>query len=114
MDEKTVTAYLDRIAVARPDVLDPAALRALHRAHQLTVPFENLSIHLSEPISLDEDKLLDKIVTRRRGGFCYELNGPSRCCCGPSAPMSSWSPPACMARTASGRRSTTWPWWYTQ
>ena len=75
MDEKTVTAYLDRIAVARPDVLDAAALRALHRAHQLTVPFENLSIHLSEPISLDEDKLLDKIVTRRRGGFCYELNG---------------------------------------
>jgi N-hydroxyarylamine O-acetyltransferase len=75
MDEKTVTAYLDRMAVARPDVLDAAALRALHRAHQLSVPFENLSIHLSEPISLDQDKLLDKIVTRRRGGFCYELNG---------------------------------------
>jgi arylamine N-acetyltransferase len=39
------------------------------------VPFENLSIHLAEPISLDERDLIDKIVRRRRGGFCYELNG---------------------------------------
>jgi N-hydroxyarylamine O-acetyltransferase len=75
MDDKTVAAYLDRIGAGRPDVVDAAALRVLHRAHQLTVPFENLSIHLSERISLDEDKLLDKVVTRWRGGFCYELNG---------------------------------------
>jgi N-hydroxyarylamine O-acetyltransferase len=39
------------------------------------VPFENLSIHLAEPISLDEGDLVGKIVHRRRGGFCYELNG---------------------------------------
>jgi N-hydroxyarylamine O-acetyltransferase len=39
------------------------------------VPFENLSIHLGEPISLAEGDLIAKIVTRRRGGFCYELNG---------------------------------------
>src|SRR5215813_12029224 len=75
MDNKTLAAYLDRIAVARPRVLDEAALGMLHRAHQMAVPFENLSIHLAEPISLDEDGLLGKIVTRRRGGFCYELNG---------------------------------------
>src|SRR5439155_2799294 len=47
----------------------------LHRAHLLAVPFENLSIHLGEPISLAPEDLFDKIVTRRRGGFCYELNG---------------------------------------
>jgi len=75
MDEKALTAYLHRIAVPRPDIIDAAALGVLHRAHQLTVPFENLSIHLPEPISLDGADLLDKIVTRRRGGFCYELNG---------------------------------------
>lgn len=75
MDEKTLAAYLDRIGVERPEALDAAALRVLHRAHLLAVPFENLSIHLSEPISLDGDALLGKIVTRRRGGFCYELNG---------------------------------------
>jgi N-hydroxyarylamine O-acetyltransferase len=39
------------------------------------VPFENLDIHLQRSIILDEGKLLSKIVGRRRGGFCYELNG---------------------------------------
>jgi len=70
-----VLAYLDRIGVTEPAASDAAGLRALHLAHQLTVPFENLSIHLAEPISLDEGDLVDKIVRRRRGGFCYELNG---------------------------------------
>ena len=75
MDHETVVAYLNRVGVTTPAVADAAGLRTLHRAHQLTVPFENLSIHLAEPISLDERDLIDKIVRRRRGGFCYELNG---------------------------------------
>jgi N-hydroxyarylamine O-acetyltransferase len=41
----------------------------------MTVPFENLSIHLAEQISLAEDDVVAKVVTARRGGFCYELNG---------------------------------------
>jgi N-hydroxyarylamine O-acetyltransferase len=50
-------------------------LRDLHLRHQKAVPFENLSIHLGEEIVLEEKRLLDKVVGRRRGGFCYELNG---------------------------------------
>jgi N-hydroxyarylamine O-acetyltransferase len=75
MDHETVMAYLDRVGVTAPTASNAAGLRTLHHAHQLTVPFENLSIHLAEPISLDERDLIDKIVRRRRGGFCYELNG---------------------------------------
>ena len=75
MDEGTAAAYLRRISVSPPVLADAAALRMLHRAHQISVPFENLSIHLPEPISLDEDHLIGKIVHKRRGGFCYELNG---------------------------------------
>src|SRR5260370_12150963 len=75
MNEKILAASLRRLAVARPDAVDATALRALHRAHLMAVPFENRSIHLGEPISLDEDDLIGKIVDRRRGGFCYELNG---------------------------------------
>jgi N-hydroxyarylamine O-acetyltransferase len=75
VDHATVLAYLDRAGVAWPTAGDAAGLRALHLAHQMAVPFENLSIHLAEPISLDEGDLVDKIVRRRRGGFCYELNG---------------------------------------
>jgi N-hydroxyarylamine O-acetyltransferase len=70
-----VRAYLDRIGVERPPAADVEHLRELHRAHQEAVPFENLSIHLGEAISLAPDDLFDKIVGRRRGGFCYELNG---------------------------------------
>jgi N-hydroxyarylamine O-acetyltransferase len=50
-------------------------LKRLQVAHLYAVPFENLSIHSSEAIVLDDDLLFDKIVRRRRGGFCYELNG---------------------------------------
>lgn len=70
-----VIAYLDRIGATRPRAADAAALHDLHHAHQVAVPFENLSIHMGEPISLTEDDLIGKIVGRRRGGFCYELNG---------------------------------------
>jgi N-hydroxyarylamine O-acetyltransferase len=76
MDEQTTRRYLDRIGAprvsARPTV---ELLRDLHQRHQRTVPFENLSIHLGEPIVLDEAELAAKIIDRRRGGFCYELNG---------------------------------------
>ncbi|HEX5190603.1 MAG TPA: arylamine N-acetyltransferase [Streptosporangiaceae bacterium] len=75
MDAAALAAYLDRIGMNRPTTLDAATLGAMHLAHQRTVPFENLSIHLGEPISLGEADLIAKIVTRRRGGFCYELNG---------------------------------------
>lgn len=68
-------AYLARIAYDGPLAPTPATLRALHRAHLLAVPFENLDIHLGRPIVLDVAALYRKIVVERRGGFCYELNG---------------------------------------
>lgn len=68
-------AYLARIGAARPARADAAALRELQLRHLLSVPFENLDIHLGEPIVLGEHALIDKVVRRRRGGFCYELNG---------------------------------------
>lgn len=69
-----VPAYLERIEYAGSLEPDLDTLRALHRRHMLAVPFENLDIHLGQPISLDEEALFEKIVARRRGGFCYELN----------------------------------------
>ena len=70
-----VTAYLDRIGIERPDRPDLDYLRRLHRRHLHTVPFENLSIHLGEDIPLETDVLFEKIITRRRGGYCFEVNG---------------------------------------
>ncbi|MEO3973373.1 arylamine N-acetyltransferase [Streptomyces sp. CAU 1734] len=68
-------AYLRRIGADRPDRAGLDALRDLQLRHLRTVPFENLSVHLGEEIVLAEDALVAKIVDRRRGGFCYELNG---------------------------------------
>jgi N-hydroxyarylamine O-acetyltransferase len=70
-----VDRYLDRLGLDRPVGPDAVALRALHAAHLQRVPFENLDIHLGVPISLDAAALADKILVRRRGGLCYELNG---------------------------------------
>lgn len=68
-------AYLQRIGLKSAASVDIQTLKRLHRQHLYTVPFESLSIHLGEPVDLDEAALYDKIVRRRRGGFCYELNG---------------------------------------
>jgi len=75
VDEKHISEYLARIGIVRPASADAGGLCLIHRAHQMAVPFENLNIHLGEPISLAADDLVAKIVTRRRGGFCYEVNG---------------------------------------
>lgn len=69
------TAYRHRIAYHGSVEPTAATLRALHLAHLRAVPFENLDILLGRPIVLDEAALFAKIVRRRRGGFCYELNG---------------------------------------
>ena len=70
-----VEAYLRRIQYDGARDPSPATLRGLHRQHLFTVPFENLDIPLGTPIVLDPEYLFDKIVARKRGGFCYELNG---------------------------------------
>ena len=72
MDAK---AYLERIGYwgsTRPSL---SVLRELHRRHLLSIPFENLDIHLRRPIILSEAAFSNKIIKHRRGGFCYELNG---------------------------------------
>lgn len=68
-------AYLERIGFRGEPRRDAEALRRLHVAHLMSVPFENLDIQLGREIRLDERLLYDKIVVRRRGGYCYELNG---------------------------------------
>ncbi len=70
-----VDAYCQRIGYDGSRQPSVETLRGLHRSHLYTVPFENLNIALGIPISLEPDRLYDKIVVRRRGGFCYELNG---------------------------------------
>jgi N-hydroxyarylamine O-acetyltransferase len=75
MTSAQVDAYLRRLGSPRPRQPTSEALRELHLRHLRTVPFENLSVHLGEEVTLDETRLLAKVTEGRRGGFCYELNG---------------------------------------
>jgi N-hydroxyarylamine O-acetyltransferase len=62
-------AYLERIGLdGRPSVAQ------LHRAHLTSIPFDNLDPHLGLPVSLDVEDLERKLVTERRGGYCFEHN----------------------------------------
>jgi arylamine N-acetyltransferase len=71
-----LNAYFDRInyrGAAEPN-LD--ALQDLVTAHTRTIPFENLDPIMRVPVDdLSPEALTDKLVHRRRGGYCYEQNG---------------------------------------
>lgn len=46
----------------------------LHRCHSLAVPFEDFNSFCGLPVSLDMDDIFEKVIRRRRGGYCFELN----------------------------------------
>lgn len=66
--------YLSRIGVETQPGPTAKVLRELHFTHLREVPFENLDIYRGVPIVLDQERILRKVVSDRRGGFCYELN----------------------------------------
>ncbi len=67
--------YLDRLGFGGTPIPDVQTLSALVSAHRAHVPFENLDVYDAEAaISLGTEALFDKIVDRRRGGYCFELN----------------------------------------
>jgi len=69
-----LAAYLDRIGLSAAPPPTVGGLAQLVRAHRLAIPFENLDIPLERGISIDPDAVFDKLVRRRRGGYCFEQN----------------------------------------
>ena len=67
-------AYLHRVHLPQPEATDAATLEALQRAHRLAIPFENLDVMLGRTIAIDSDAVFAKLVTARRGGYCFEHN----------------------------------------
>jgi N-hydroxyarylamine O-acetyltransferase len=64
-------AYLERIGLA---TTESPTWQAIHRAHATSIPFENLDSHRGIPVSLAQEDLERKLVTNRRGGYCFEHN----------------------------------------
>ncbi len=69
-----ISDYLSRIGLedTQPPTLE--GLHLLQDHHMRHVPFENLNVFLGRPLDLSADALFEKIVLRKRGGYCFELN----------------------------------------
>ena len=72
--ELDLEAYLERTGARAPLAPSAEALADLQQAHVGAIPFENLDILLGRPILLDLALLQAKLVTARRGGYCFEQN----------------------------------------
>lgn len=68
-------AYAERIGYRGNRTATAESLEGIVLAHALRIPFENLDIHLGNPIDLEPARVFDKLVARRRGGYCFEQNG---------------------------------------
>jgi N-hydroxyarylamine O-acetyltransferase len=70
-----VKKCLERIGYEGSTEATIGLLNVLQKRHLLNIPFENLDIHYKTPIELDIAVIFEKVVIKKRGGFCYELNG---------------------------------------
>ena len=66
--------YCTRVGIKGPLVPDLATVDRLVAAHIAAIPFENTGVHLDEPMTTSTEAAWEKIVHRRRGGWCYEMN----------------------------------------
>jgi N-hydroxyarylamine O-acetyltransferase len=70
-----VDAYLDRIGLSARPAPTLEGLRTLHRAHLRAIPYEDIDVQLGRAVTIQRPAIYDKVVKRRRGGWCYEMNG---------------------------------------
>lgn len=75
LNEMQIRQYLQRIeydGILSPDL---SVLSGLQWAHITHIPYENLDILAGIPLSLDVEDLFQKIIVKKRGGYCFELQG---------------------------------------
>jgi N-hydroxyarylamine O-acetyltransferase len=68
-------AYFDRVGFIGTPGVDVDTLTRIHRGHVENIPYENLDVQFARKLSRDPAAIFDKLVMRRRGGWCYEMNG---------------------------------------
>ncbi|WP_126173959.1 arylamine N-acetyltransferase family protein [Altericroceibacterium xinjiangense] len=72
--DRSLHDWLARIGLDRAPPADAAGLALLQDAQRRSIPFENLDILLGRGIAIDPETVFEKLVTRRRGGYCFEQN----------------------------------------
>lgn len=68
-------AYLKHIGFDATPRVDLDTFRLIHHLHSDNIPYENLDVQTGTPTGLSVADAYEKIVGKRRGGWCYEMNG---------------------------------------
>jgi arylamine N-acetyltransferase len=68
-------AYFARIGYAGPRTADLATLATIVRHHAASIPFEAIDVLLGKGLDVAPEAIFDKLVRRKRGGYCFEQNG---------------------------------------
>lgn len=73
---KNIAPYLERIGYEGTPEVSLDCLKKLVLGQLRHIPFEDLDVfHGHKEPSLDTEALFEKIITNKRGGYCFELNG---------------------------------------
>jgi len=67
--------YFKRIGYSGKPAKNIETLRLLMRCQLFSVPFENLDVQAGTVVSMMPEEIVEKLVYRQRGGYCYEVNG---------------------------------------
>lgn len=74
LSSKQLDAYLHRIHYDGPTNVCLTTLHGLTSAHVQSIAFENIDVLLGQTLAIDEASVFEKLVLKRRGGYCFEQN----------------------------------------
>jgi N-hydroxyarylamine O-acetyltransferase len=74
-DNFVLQEYFDRTGFWGAARADIATVVEMMRCQLFSVPFENLDVQAGKIVSLVPEDIVDKIIVRKRGGYCFEVNG---------------------------------------
>ena len=74
LSEKNIQDYLTYISAKLAPEVSMSFMKDLQNAHLATFPFSNLGVLLHENLSLETRVLFERVVSKRRGGYCFEQN----------------------------------------
>ncbi|HYC46887.1 MAG TPA: arylamine N-acetyltransferase [Burkholderiales bacterium] len=75
MSSRFLDLYFERIRFEGSPRADLETLRELHLLHLQHIPYENVDVFCQQGVKLDPEALTQKMLLRRRGGYCFEQNG---------------------------------------
>ncbi|MCF8130984.1 MAG: arylamine N-acetyltransferase [Deltaproteobacteria bacterium] len=70
-----IDAYFQRIKYGGGTSHTAHTLKSIHHAQLFKIPFENFDIQLGRAINLNPKAIFEKLIRKKRGGYCFELNG---------------------------------------